>query len=153
MVAANRGDESMDTSQRAAAEKSSLAQEWLGALRYWLGGRRGLIGLAVVLGLAAIALNWGWLVAVGIAPLLLAFAPCAAMCALGLCASRMGGGSCSTETNPVAAPKPDARVAPSLEAGEPGPIPLLADKSTGLDEPTAGSAISVAESPKPEERS
>jgi hypothetical protein len=87
----------MDTPQTAATEKSSLVQDWLGALRYWLGGRRGLIGLAVVLGLVAIALNWGWLVAVGIAPLLLAFAPCAAMCALGLCASRMGGGSCSSK--------------------------------------------------------
>jgi hypothetical protein len=136
----------MNSPETATATKPSLAQDWLAALRYWLGGRRGLIALAVVLVLAAMALNWSWLVAVGIAPLLVAFAPCAAMCALGLCASRMGGKSCSTETNPVAAPKPDAQVAPSLEAGVPGPIPLLADKATRPDEPIVGSANLVTES-------
>ena len=36
-------------------------------------------------------LGWGWLVAAGIAPVLLALAPCAAMCALGLCMSQSGG--------------------------------------------------------------
>lgn len=88
----------MNTPQTAATAKPSLVQDWLSALRYWLGGRRGLIVLASVVGLAAVTLNWGWLVAVGIAPLLLAFAPCAAMCALGLCASRMGGGWRSSTT-------------------------------------------------------
>ena len=34
--------------------------------------------------------NWGWLVAAGIAPLLLSAGPCLAMCALGLC---MKGGT------------------------------------------------------------
>ena len=63
--------------------------------RPYLGGRRGLIFLAVaVLGVGA-ALNWGWLVAIGLAPILLALAPCAAMCALGLC-MKGGGKSCSS---------------------------------------------------------
>jgi hypothetical protein len=53
-----------------------------------------LVTLAVLAGAAT--LNWGSLVAAGVAPLLLAVAPCAAMCALGLCMSRMGGKSCST---------------------------------------------------------
>jgi hypothetical protein len=138
----------MNSPETATATKPSLAQDWLAALRYWLGGPRGLIALAVVLLVAAMALNWSWLVAVGIAPLLVAFAPCAAMCALGLCASRMVGKSCLTKTDPVAAPTPDARLAPSLEAGGPGAAPLLADKSTRPDEPTAGSEIFVAEPPK-----
>jgi hypothetical protein len=43
-----------------------------------------------VLGAAAV-LNWGWLAALGIGPLLLAVAPCAAMCALGLCMNRKSG--------------------------------------------------------------
>jgi hypothetical protein len=42
-------------------------------------------------------LSWSWLAALGIAPLLIALAPCAAMCALGLCASKMGGKSCSVD--------------------------------------------------------
>ena len=114
----------MDTSQTAATEKSSLVQDWLAAARYWLGGRRGLIGLAVVLGLAAIALNWGWLVAVGIAPLLVAFAPCAAMCALGLCASRMGGGSCSSKTGTAGDGASKGTGPEALPAAAPGPNQL-----------------------------
>jgi hypothetical protein len=54
-------------------------------------------GIAVVA--IGLAFNWSWLVAVGAAPLVLALAPCAAMCAFGLC---MGMGKRS-ET-PSAAP-------------------------------------------------
>ena len=65
--------------------------------RPYLSGRRGLILLAVVVLGAGAALNWGWLVAIGVAPILVALAPCAAMCALGLCAMKGGGKSCSSE--------------------------------------------------------
>ncbi|MEO6782251.1 MAG: hypothetical protein ABI196_15360 [Bradyrhizobium sp.] len=83
---------------KAGAQSLTLPQIVVGLLRHYLGGRRGLILLAVaVLGIGAF-LNWGWLVAAGIAPLLIGFAPCAVMCALGLCMSRMGGKSCSTES-------------------------------------------------------
>ena len=41
----------------------------------------------VVLG---IVFGWNWLVAAGRAPIILALAPCAAMCALGVCAHRLG---------------------------------------------------------------
>lgn len=69
--------------------ETSLTRDVLGAARYYLGGRSGLIAVAAVaLGLGAY-LGWDWLVAAGVAPLLLAVLPCAAMCALGLC---MGGG-------------------------------------------------------------
>lgn len=54
-------------------------------LRTYWGGRRGLLvlgGAALTLG---IGLNWGWLAAAGVTPILLALLPCAAMCALGLC--------------------------------------------------------------------
>ena len=56
-----------------------------------------LLVLAIVIVGAGVALNWSWLVAAGIAPILLALAPCAAMCALGLCMSRMGDKSCSSD--------------------------------------------------------
>ena len=45
-------------------------------------------GAILVLGLVGLALNWSWLVAAGIAPLILGLAPCVAMCALGLCMPR-----------------------------------------------------------------
>lgn len=51
----------------------------------WLDGRRGMIVLAALVAAAGIASGWSWLVAVGVAPILLSLLPCAAMCALGLC--------------------------------------------------------------------
>ncbi len=56
-----------------------------------------LTGFAAIGGGAA--LNWEWLTAVGAAPLLLSLAPCAAMCALGLC---MRGSSSCAKNDPVA---------------------------------------------------
>jgi hypothetical protein len=47
-----------------------------------------------------LVMNWSALVAAGIAPLLISALPCAVMCALGLCMSRMGKSSCTTETAP-----------------------------------------------------
>ena len=62
----------------------------------YLGGQRGLIFLAIGIAVAGAALNWSWLVAAGVAPILLAILPCAAMCALGLCMNKAGSNSCST---------------------------------------------------------
>jgi hypothetical protein len=58
-----------------------------------------LIG-AVALGVIAVvaAWQWSWLVAIGVAPLLLTGAPCAAMCGLGLCMHRMAGRSCAANS-------------------------------------------------------
>lgn len=80
-----------------------------------LGGRRTWLALAAVALIGAAALNWSWLVAVGIAPLLVAFAPCAAMCALGLCmksgADGCKGQAISGEPTPTLVP---------VRAGGPG---------------------------------
>jgi hypothetical protein len=64
----------------------------------WIRSRRRLILAAIILTAGAIALGWPWLVAAGVAPLLLAAAPCLAMCALGLCMRGMSGNACSTST-------------------------------------------------------
>jgi hypothetical protein len=62
---------------------------WMAARRRWVA--------ATALPLAAVGLGlffgWGWLVAVGVAPLLISAAPCVLMCALGLCMLRRDGGS------------------------------------------------------------
>lgn len=63
--------------------------------RLGLSHRRTWLILGALLLVGGAALNWSWLVAVGIAPLLLAVAPCAAMCGLGLCMK--GGGSCKKQ--------------------------------------------------------
>jgi hypothetical protein len=43
-----------------------------------------------------LALNWDWLTAAGLAPIILGILPCAVMCALGLCAHRFTGGAASS---------------------------------------------------------
>ncbi|MCB4824858.1 hypothetical protein [Roseicella aerolata] len=77
-----------------------------------LRGRRALamLGLAVVA--AGLASQWSWLTAIGVAPILVSLAPCAAMCALGLCMAGRSGRSCpagKARTEPRAAePTPQA---------------------------------------------
>lgn len=91
----------MSTStETTKADEPSLSKVTLDLVRYYLGGRKGLILLTLIALGAGMFFNWGWLVAVGVAPLLLALAPCAAMCALGLCMNKMGGKSGSTGTSP-----------------------------------------------------
>ncbi len=65
----------------SAKSTSSRLPAWVTRNRLMMAG-----GAVVVGGLA---LNWGWLTAIGVAPILLAVAPCGIMCALGLCAMGM----------------------------------------------------------------
>lgn len=89
----------------------SLSRDVLSVARYYLGSRTGLVTFAATALGAGAYFNWGWLVAAGIAPIILAVAPCAVMCGLGLC---MSGHSRKT-------PSPDAAAEPSaLETKKPG---------------------------------
>ena len=102
----------------------SLLRDVRGLARYWthaawarIGRGRALILLGLALAGAGVALNWSWLAAIGVAPILLSLAPCAAMCALGLCMSNMAGGkSCSNAQQPenttsrIAASKTDVNL-------------------------------------------
>lgn len=74
----------------------SLVQGLVNAAWPYVGGQRGLIVLAIGVVVGGLALNWSWLVAAGVAPILLAVLPCAAMCGLGLRMNKAGGKSCST---------------------------------------------------------
>ena len=80
----------------------SLTQTALALMRHYLGNRRGLMLLALAAIGTGLYFSWGWLAAVGVAPLLIALAPCAAMCALGLCMKGGGGKSCSPDSKPGA---------------------------------------------------
>lgn len=59
--------------------------------------------VAAVALMAGAALNWSWLVAAGIAPLILSIAPCAVMCALGVC-MKHGSSGCKGEEGSGRAP-------------------------------------------------
>ena len=108
----------MTTTRRPNAEPGSLGRDLLYALRYYLGGRRSLLILAAVAVAGGLAFNWSWLAAVGAAPLILALAPCAVMCALGLCMNRMTGGSSKSNQaeNASAAGDETAPVKPRTDA-------------------------------------
>jgi YHS domain-containing protein len=80
----------MTNAPSADTPDQSLTRDILYAVRYYLGGPRRLIALAVILIVGGVALNWGWLVAAGLAPFLIAFLPCAVMCTLGMCMHKMG---------------------------------------------------------------
>lgn len=103
----------MTTTRSPDIPDTSLARDILHAVRYYLRGRRGLFALAAVALVGGLAFNWSWLVAAGIAPLLLAVLPCVAMCALGLCMSRMAGRSCSTDVASEKTPGSSSEQAPS----------------------------------------
>ena len=133
----------MSSPEAAGATKPSLAQDWLNALRYWLRSRNGVIALLVLAIVSGAALNWSWLVAVGIAPLLITVLPCAAMCALGLCMNKIAGGSCSTPSSgPDHASTPMSKAAQRIVAApEPddgAPISLTAEAGTVPDRSTVG---------------
>ena len=81
----------MTTSDTTKTSDASLGRGWLQFARYYLGNRWGLLALGGLVLVIGAYLNWGWLVAAGIAPILLTLAPCAIMCALGLCSMKMGG--------------------------------------------------------------
>lgn len=79
-------------------ESTGAASGGTGIAKYlptWLCGRRGLIlGVVVLIG-GGTALGWPWLLALGVAPILLSLLPCAAMCALGLCMGLRGSSPAS----------------------------------------------------------
>lgn len=62
-----------------------------------------LLAGTTVLGIG-LALNWNWLTALGVAPILVSLAPCAVMCALGLCMRGGGAKSCATHGETGAGP-------------------------------------------------
>ena len=114
----------MNRSESSNATETSLTQDLIYAARYYLGGRRALILLAVAaLGVGA-ALNLGWLVAIGVAPLLLVFAPCAAMCALGHRMSKASGTSLSRQAGTTERSRPHGAADPSVAVGSNDPEPL-----------------------------
>jgi hypothetical protein len=112
-------------SETNAADLS--ARPWpqliLGVLQAFARDRRVLIAAGVLALVLGAALNWSWLIAVGVAPVLLAVFPCAAMCALGVCAMSM-----NRSLPDAATPPPGATADGSADSREGG------DKLNGLSD-------------------
>ena len=84
-----------------------LGQDMQRFLRFWLGDRRVMIGIAVAAVIAGAALGWDWLVAAGLAPIIIGALPCVAMCAIGLCAMGKGKAACGKRATTDAATNRD----------------------------------------------
>ncbi|RUO99837.1 hypothetical protein [Hyphomicrobium sp.] len=83
----------MTNSDSTVVSSGPSLESRLGHLGRALRSRRGLIVLAAAALALGVGFNWSWLVAAGIAPLLLSALPCAVMCALGICMTQMAGRS------------------------------------------------------------
>ncbi len=88
--------------------RASSHRPWPHAIFHLSRRQTFLLAGATVLGIG-LTLNWTWLTAIGVAPILISLVPCAAMCALGLC---MRGGqtkTCATHNETDAAPSDKER--------------------------------------------
>lgn len=118
--------------------QASLSRDLLYAARYYLGGRRGLLIVAAAALVGGLSLNWSWLVAAGIAPLLIAALPCVAMCALGLCMNKMGEKSCSTSTKAL----PDTSL-PESDGSKPFKRIMATDTQGAVDRQPVTESLSA----------
>ena len=103
----------MQTTTYLPARRHPFFTAGLGRNRLVLGAT----ALAAITMVMVAAWQWSWLIAIGVAPLLLSAAPCAAMCALGLCMHRMGSSSCRSPS----AGSPPAPHAPERIEQSPDP--------------------------------
>jgi len=113
----------MTTSNTTKTAGPSPARDLLDAARHYLGGRRALVILAIAALIGVVALNWNWLVAAGIAPLLLTARPCRVMCGLGLCMNKLIGGSCASQATQTKTSEPIEPEATTNSADTTGPSP------------------------------
>jgi hypothetical protein len=88
----------------------------------WLNSRNLLIGAAIAGGGGALVLGWDWLVAAGLATFIVAIAPCAVMCALGLCASRMGKKDAGTGAQAIPPKEAQPPAVETVASAQPGAV-------------------------------
>ena len=69
----------------------------------FLRNRWALVAIAVLVLVVIVAASWNWLVAAGLATILVSALPCLVMCGLGLCMHRFLGGSGSPQASGSAA--------------------------------------------------
>ena len=102
----------------------------------WALSPQGLTIAGIAAAVVGLTLGWSWVVALGVAPLILTLGPCLVMCALGLCMNRMAGRSRSTETtlqNPAdpGADRAAPRVSQAIAATAPDAKSPMQETRTG----------------------
>ena len=143
----------MTTPSTPGQQGASLTRDLIYAARYYLGRPRILMTLATVAIVAGLALNWTWLVAIGLAPILLSVLPCLIMCAFGVCMICRSAKEPSARVREIAQPptppaallvandNPSAAVNPPISL--PGAVESAAPAKLGastMDEPSGAVA-------------
>lgn len=135
----------MTISTPTGSSPNALARAATYAIRVIVRSRVGLLVLAVAaLGLG-LTFNWSWLVAAGIAPVILSLLPCAAMCALGLCMTGMASRSSAAQPslqNVAGAPGSEAPSRVQFIASSDGSD----DGITAADQPVDASDVTESKS-------
>ena len=99
--------EQFDTVNSSAKPGARPTQTARDLIRCWFSSRLGLTIGGTTIVAAGLVLGWNWLTAVGLAPLILTLAPCAIMCALGLCMMPRGNSPSATQSSVEQAKPPE----------------------------------------------
>ena len=127
----------MTTPSRAAQSDTTLTRDLLYAARFYFGRPRTWIVVAIITVAMGLVFNWSWLVAAGLAPILLSTLPCLVMCAIGVCTmcrSAKEQSASAPDSNSALASPPMAadRLTPATNAV--GSVPAIA-QSTAVAPP------------------
>lgn len=124
----------MTTPSTSGQSDTSLTRDLIYAARYYLGRPRVLISLAAIAIGAGLAFNWSWLVAAGLAPILLSVLPCLIMCGVGVCMMCRSEKEQSAPVRDVAQVRTPSTAAAidnsSADAGLSGSLPDLVEPTT-----------------------
>ena len=83
-----------------STQVASPTQAACGLVQAALRNRLVLIAAGTVIILGGLGLGWGWLTAIGLAPIILSAAPCLIMCAFGMCMMGKASKSMSAQNAP-----------------------------------------------------
>lgn len=83
-----------------STQVASPTQAACGLVQAALRNRLVLIAAGIVIILGGLGLGWGWLTAIGLAPIILSVAPCLIMCAFGMCMMGKATKSISAQNGP-----------------------------------------------------
>lgn len=111
----------MTTSQSTKSANAVLAGFSPAAARRYLANRWFLLTAAGLALVGVTAVSWSWLVAAGIASILLSVLPCLVMCGLGLCMHKFIGGAGASQAPGSTAANPEVSTLPAAGSA----IPVL----------------------------
>lgn len=85
-------------------------------IRIALHNRMVLLVAGTAIALGGLGLGWGWLTAIGLAPLILSVAPCLIMCAFGMCMMGKAAKSVPDQAAPLNIPPAMPEIPPQSPA-------------------------------------